>query len=177
MTPARIRWAAATVLLIGAGCAVLPDPEPDSRENVVDYAHGVRAESLQLARNPDTTYVRRMRDLIRRSRLVPTDSVARLFVAVEAAPDSMKEPYRQMLSCKMALLMHEHGLAATMRALDRMHDSLRIAGFRSDAGRFNGGEAVTTLSPTTCGGLAVWQLPRLPDSLAREPRPTSSQPR
>jgi hypothetical protein len=154
--------------LIAGGCTLIP-PDPNPQRNTIDYKNSVRAESLRLARNPDTTYVRRTNDLIRRSRLVPTDSLARLRVALEAAPDSVKWRYRQVIICEYARLMRLHGNAAAQRAIYRMLDSLQSTGFGIDEDRMHrGGGPPQVLSRRACGD-ATWDLPGLPDSLNSVP--------
>jgi hypothetical protein len=131
---------------------------------------------LFLARTPDTIYRRRMYDLIRRSRLVPTDSLARLYVALAAVPDSARWRVRQLVVCQTQHLVILHGFPAAERATMRMMDSLNRGGF--DANRH--GERMESvkgpdveLPHQLCGN--PQDLPPLPDSLMRVPFPTAFQ--
>jgi hypothetical protein len=135
------------------------------------YRQMVAAESISLTRTTDTTYRRRINDLIRRSRAVRTDSLARLMVALETAPDSIKWRVRRAYGCEDLYLMMAHGYAARSRAVYRMIDSLYRTGFdatRTDErlSRIKGPPFI--IDHQTCGD-AVFALPKIPDSLAFEP--------
>jgi hypothetical protein len=122
---------AIVVSIVGcASNARAPQPRAESR-----YEREMRAESLALARSTDTTWVRRMRDLERRTRLVPTDSLARLYAATPRTPASRRFALTEELRCEMAKLFTRAGTPAGYRAVHRMQDSLERQGI--EARRFD----------------------------------------
>ena len=137
------------------------------------YQRAAAAESTVLATTTDTVYRRRLQDLIRRSLLVPTDSLARLHRAIPTTADSLLPPLRQELTCEEWRLIHGHGNAATVRAIRRMGDSLQrngVAFLRDQDRLLAAGDGTESLRPETCG-IDVHR-PRLPDSLNLEVFPT-----
>src|SRR3954469_842433 len=95
------------------------------------YQQRVAHDSATVAATTDTIYRRRMLDLIRRSRLVPTDSLARLYALIPLTPDSTMHLLRQEIGCEGSRLIAVHGQAAALRAFERMADSLERTGFAS----------------------------------------------
>jgi hypothetical protein len=115
----RLPLAIVASIVACASNARSPQPREESR-----YQREMRAESISLARSTDTTYVRRMRDLDRQSRLVPIDSLARMYAAIPGTPGALRAPLRQEMSCELLRLNVRYGRPATTRAFDRMRDSL-----------------------------------------------------
>lgn len=139
------------------------------------YNDVAAAESSALATSTDTIYQRRLRDLIRRSLLVPTDSLARLHGSIPTTADSLLPPLRQELVCEEWRLTLGHGHAAALRAIRRMADSLErngVAFLRDQDRLLASGDASVSLRPRTCG--VDVRRPRLPDSLYFEVFPTKS---
>jgi hypothetical protein len=122
MTPAR-RFYLAFCLLLADDCS-----NAGGREKMTDYQRTLAMESLALARDTDTVYVRRVRDEIRRSRLVPTDSLVAEYLHLKTAPLDSFYPTRQQIACTIFHLGQRHGEGTTGRALSRMEDSLLRAG-------------------------------------------------
>lgn len=131
------------------------------------------AESNRLAATTDTVYRRRLEDLIRRSRLVPTDSLARLYAAIPSTPDSLLHWVRQEIGCEGLRLVTVHGMAANLRAFRRMEDSLERSGFdyRIQAERMLAARG--PLLQIRKGDCGVDSYRMLPDSLDSEVYPTT----
>jgi hypothetical protein len=149
--------------------------DPDPQHTTRDYARAVANESLFIARTPDTTYRRRMYDLIRRSRLVRTDSLARLYVALDAVPDSTKWRVRQLVVCQTYHLIVRYGSPAAERATMRMMDSLNRGGFDANGHgeRMESVKGPNVELPHPLCGRNAEDLPPLPDSLKLVPFPTA----
>ena len=94
------------------------------------YRERVTAEAAVLATTNDTIYRRRLSDLIRRSQLVPIDSLARLHASIPTTADSALPRLRREVTCEQRQLFLDHGHAAVLRAVDRMADSLVRRGYR-----------------------------------------------
>ena len=159
--------------VVGASCTP-SSPIAHSARAVDDYQARVRAESLAVARSTDTIYQRRMADLIRRSRLVRTDSIARLTVALASGTLEERRRVRDALVCETYVQIRTNGAAAFRRGEERMLDSLRRTGFDP---RPTSDRAMTLEYPAgmTPGGSclhAAGAIPRVPDSLARDIYPT-----
>jgi hypothetical protein len=139
----------------------------------LSYRQQARADSITIATTKDTIYKRRLSDLIRRSLLVPTDGLARLYASAPSTSDSELYILRQEIGCEELRLLMAHGQAATLRATSRMADSLVRSGFDVD---FNAGKVLAAKGPNaeirngSCG--VFWPHPRLPDSLNYEVYPT-----
>jgi hypothetical protein len=144
----------------------------DPLDRMTNYQLQMRAESISLANHHDTTYVRRMRDLQRRARLVHTDSLARLYAAIPRTPDSLRSALRLEVGCEMSRLLAPAGAPAFLRAFDRMRDSLERLGI--DAHHL-GAELSAAPGPPLMLPSPQCGLPRprkqLPDSLNFDPYP------
>ncbi len=142
-----------------------------------DYQQSMVAESIALEREADTTYKRRMLDLVRRSLLVPTDSLARLYVAIPATPVSELWRIRQAFGCEGFRLARTYGGIAVTRAEARLTDSLERGGLDIDRlikSYLGAPGPLLTIHQSTCGE-AVFRLPTLPDSLKDKPWPARFQ--
>jgi hypothetical protein len=137
------------------------------------YLKEVAAESLAIERSPDTTYRRRVKDVIARSRVVPVDSLARMFAALSHAGVPDQPRLRQGIMCEDIRLILIHGPGAFKRAKERMEDSLTRAGVDLDASMrllYEGAGPPLEVSDRVCPALPDAQLP---DSLQGEPQPTA----
>jgi hypothetical protein len=110
-------------MLLAGGCS-----STARHERITEYQREVAEESLSLSRDTDTVYVRRVRDEIRRSRLVPTDSLVEDYLHLKAAPLDSLYPWRQRSACTIFHLGQRYGEGTTRRALARMEDSLLRTG-------------------------------------------------
>jgi hypothetical protein len=151
--------------------------DPDPQHTTRDYARAVATESLFLARTPDTVYRRRMYDLIRRARLVRTDSLARLYTVLDAVPDSTQWRVRQLILCEAYYQIALYGPAAVERATIRMMDSLNRSGFDANRNeeRMARVKGPDMQLPHPLCGRKGQDLPQVPDSLNRVPFPTAFQ--
>jgi hypothetical protein len=147
----------------------------DDSRGLSTFQRGERAESLALARETDTIYKRRMLDFIRRSRLVPTDSLTRLYIVIPETPRSELWRIRVAIGCENFRLGRMYGLMPWERAFDRMIDSLERSGVNmkhlEETQLAAPGEPMT-IGQRTCGE-EVFQLPTLPDSIRDIPRRTA----
>jgi hypothetical protein len=137
-----------------------------------EYQKEVAAESLALERSSDTTYVRRMRNLIARSRAVPVDSLARMFTQLSHASKAQQPSLRQGIACEYFRIGITYGSNAFERAIRRMEDSLTRAGVDLETSKrfLNGGAGPPLeMSDRACPGLPTTTLP---DSLEFAPKPT-----
>ena len=162
MTPRFRTCVLACLILSGFGCSLL----------VPSYRAEMAAERNRLATTTDTVYRRRLQDLIRRSRLVPIDSLARLYASIPGTSDSVLHRVRQEIGCEDARLHSEHGQAALLRAFRRMEDSLERSGFDY---RFQAERMLSASGPLLQlrkGDCGVDFKRRLPDSLNYEVYPT-----
>src|SRR5258705_7424039 len=78
-------------------------------------------------------YRRRMKDLQARSRLVPTDSLARLYAALVPTAEPARHALRQAIMCQYAILLATYGQAATSRSERRADRGREYHGFGSPA--------------------------------------------
>ncbi|MEP6621985.1 MAG: hypothetical protein ABJE47_21865 [bacterium] len=166
------------MMLVAGGVACLPSSSRHIDANgLSDYQRHEQAELQALAREGDTTYKRRMLDYIRRARLVPTDSLARLYAAVPTTPVAELWRLRMVIGCEGFSLTPKHGTMPAARAMARMKDSLQKAGYDmkhlSETYMSAPGPPME-LSLATCGE-AVYRLPRVPDSLSNLPYPARFQ--
>lgn len=101
--------------LLATTCFVLACRQAAPQDWPADpgYQRAAVAESTTLATTTDTIYRRRLQDLIRRSLLVPTDSLARLHRAIPTTVDSLLPPLRQELTCEEWRLIHGHWILAS----------------------------------------------------------------
>jgi hypothetical protein len=148
-----------------------------------EYQRGMVAESLGLSRETDTTYTRRMLDLIRRSRLVSTDSLTKLYAAFMNTPRPEQWRLSRAIVCEEALLSMKHGATPANRAFRRMQDSLKRSGLDLDRveellltapGAPKALDPPMTIGLSTCGE-TMFLFPRVPDSLGSEPYPARFQ--
>lgn len=150
-----------------------------SDRGLSDYQRQMKAESIAVSNERDTVYQRRMRDLARRTLLVPTDSLARLYVMIPHTPVADLWRIRQAMGCVGLLLIYNHGAAAYKRASNRMVDSLGRAGFnvmKADDVSLSAPGPLLTFGIDNCGeNLAL--KPRVPDSLSNYPERSTSRPR
>jgi hypothetical protein len=161
-----------TAFAISAAFACFPGASRSTAaQGLTEYQRQERAESLSLVHERDTTYKRRMLDLIRRTRLVRTDSLARLYAALTRTPQSEWWRLRLAIGCESARLAHTYGLIPSLRADQHARDSLQSAGIDieriGDTYLGTPGPAMS-ISPSECG-MAMFQLPRIPDSLSGLP--------
>jgi hypothetical protein len=129
-------------------------------------------DSLRIMKLKDTMYRRRSWDVRRRARLVPTDSLARLNVALFVAQDTMRGYVRRAIGCELYRLLATYGGPAADRAINRFTDSVKRAG-TMDWGKRNNLMALAKgpdleIGEEACGN-AMFQLPQLPDSIEEEP--------
>jgi hypothetical protein len=139
------------------------------------YEQRARAESLFLRQTTDTVYRRRLLDLIRRSRLVPTDSLAQLYLRLSKASDAELPELRRQYPCMFVRISSRYGSPAAERAAERMIDSLTQTGVDRNAVDtliVSGPGGPISISKSTCGR-DVFDT-SLPDSLAIDPEPTRS---
>ena len=137
-----------------------------------DYQKEVAAESLAIERSSDTTYVRRMRDLIARSRAVRVDSLARMFTQLSHASKAQQPSLRQGIACEYFRIGITYGTNAFERAKKRMDDSLARAGVDLETSKelLDGGAGPPPeMSDRACPGLPTTVVP---DSLEFAPKPT-----
>jgi hypothetical protein len=92
-------------LSIAGSIGCFASPGRTNPKGPTAFQREILAESLQVAHSADTTWQRWMWDFRRRSLLVPTDSLARLNVALFTHPDSTRGPVRQAVSCELLRLM------------------------------------------------------------------------
>ena len=85
-----------------------------------DYQREMEAESVAVSNERDTVYQRRMHDLARRTLLVRTDSLARLYAMIPHTPVADLWRIRQAMGCEGLLLIYNHGAAAYTRASNRL---------------------------------------------------------
>ena len=135
------------------------------------YLRQQASDSVRIAKLTDTTYQRRSWDVRRRARLVPTDSLARLNVALFIAQDTMRGYVRRAIGCELFRLMVTYGGPAADRAIDRFTDSVKRAGTmdweeRNSLMAFAKGPDLE-LGEEACGR-AMFHLPQLPDSIEEE---------
>jgi hypothetical protein len=172
LTPDRpvVRLAVLMLALAACGPSVaLPQsrPTPTQRQ--------AAAESAAIATTADTIYKRRLSDLIRRSLLVPVDSLARLHAAIPSTPDTGLYRLRQEIGCENYRLLVRHGQAADLRAFRRMTDSLQRSGLdlERQADRMNAAAGPPLhIRGGDCG--VPLPFPHLPDSLNSEVYPTET---
>ena len=177
MRSQTLRRFATLAAVCGVGCigsAKTPEEAPLS-----NYQRQMKAESITMNNERDTVYQRRMRDLARRALLVPTDSLARLYVIIPRTPVADLWRIRQGIGCEGAILMAKHGVAAFTRANDRMSDSLERTGL--DVGKANdlslsAPGPLLALGVGTCGE-NIWPKPGVPDSLSNYPERAAVRPR
>ena len=157
--------ATVTLLAVVAGCS-------PGAAKMEDKASANRATAGAFDTDRDTTYRRRMKDLQARSRLVPTDSLARLYAALVPTAEPARHALRQAIMCQYANLLATYGQAATSRAKDRTIDSLQRTGldWKQTSTLVDDGPGPNIqVSERACGPLPV---PYLPDSLEFEPKRT-----
>lgn len=161
---------ASAAVAIGVACSQAQVREVPTRSPARVFPDRLAAESLGVASASDSVYVRRMLDLIRRARAVPTDSLARLYAAIPQTPDSTLYVLRQEIGCEGVRLAVAHGSAALGRAMGRMRDSLMHSGIDADyqADRMlKAPGPLRQFGPGICG--VTLPIRRLPDSLELEP--------
>lgn len=146
--------------------------EPPNEKAVAStkYLKDIVAESVAIEHSPDTTYRRRMKDVIARSRAVPIDSLARLFAQLSSAPPSEQPRLRQGIACETFRLALSYGNGAFERAKKRADDSLSRVGIdvaMSYTNLYEGAGPPLEMSDRACPGSPSIQLP---DSLQFEPR-------
>lgn len=129
-------------------------------------------DSMRIEELKDTPYQRRSRDVRRRARLVPTDSLARLSMALFIAQDTMRGYVRRAIGCEQYRLFATYGAPAAERAINRFTDSVKRAG-TMDWDQRNYLMATAKgpdleLGEEACGN-AMFKLPLLPDSIEQEP--------
>lgn len=158
-----------------ASCLPRPMTARERTTESERYRERLTAESLFLAQTPDTTYRRRMQDFIRRSLMVPTDSLARLYVALKTAPEDQRWQVRHDFRCEIYYLMRAYGVASYQRADKRLQDSLSRTGFDVEE-TFNRMSVIKGSDPQDVRGCdeRTRRLPTLPDSIRYEPSPAGS---
>ncbi len=161
------------------GTACIGTSKTPADKGLTDYQRQMKAESIAVSNERDTVFQRRMRDLARRTLLVPTDSLARLYGSVRGTAVADLWRIRQAVGCQDALLMAKHGVAAFKRANERMKDSLRTGGVNADETTetfLSAPGPLMTLGLDTCGE-TIWPKPGVPDSLSNYPERTAARPR
>ncbi len=166
MTPRVRSYLFACLIPSGIGCSRAQPP----------YRAETAAEARRLATTTDTVYRRRLQDLIRRSQLVRTDSLARLNSSIPSTPDSALHRVRKAIACEEVRLLAANGQAATLRAIKRMADSLSRSGF--DYLRYSEKSLAASGPPLKFrkGDCGVNSHRLLPDSLEYEVYPTRHTP-
>jgi hypothetical protein len=121
---------------------------------------------LVAAGERDTAFVRRVRVFDEIAARIPTDSLARLYVAALDAPAERGAIYQNAIRCQYYRMLWHYGRVATPRAIRHMQDSL----FTTPAALARWDEAQGRW-PTSPVGYAcdASDLPRAPDSLEVPP--------
>jgi hypothetical protein len=167
------KYAISSFLLLTAACSRAQHAAAHRVSNYSNYQDQLSADSAALATTTDTIYQRRLRDLIRRARLVPVDSLARLYASIPSTPDSALHGVRQEIGCEGLRLMATYGQAAQLRAFGRMEDSLERSGFdyqREAERMLSANGPLLHIRNGDCG--VTFPRSRLPDSLYYEVHPT-----
>ncbi|MEO5817250.1 MAG: hypothetical protein ABIT20_18430 [Gemmatimonadaceae bacterium] len=148
-------------------------------QGLTDYQRQMKAESIAVSNERDTVYQRRMRDLARRTLLVPTDSLARLYAMIPRTLVADLWRIRQAMGCVHITQMSKHGAAAYKRATNRMVDSLERTGFdvmKADDVSLSAPGPLLTFAIDNCGENLALES-RVPDSLSNYPERTAARPR
>jgi hypothetical protein len=136
-----------------------PEPDPDHMTSAELVASGER----------DTVFVRRVRMFEQIATRIPTDSLARLYVAALDAPADHAAVYQSAIGCQYFRMNWQYGSVASTKAIRRVADSL----FTTPAARERWSAAQRrwplASGPVNCDAS---DLRRSPDSLNRVPRKT-----
>src|SRR3954465_3760093 len=89
----------ALALFLSVGCSSCSSPF-SKRES--KYREEVSEESTMVANSADTAYKREMTNVLRKSRLMPMDSLARLYVRMAEGSDAEQPAVRAAVSCELA---------------------------------------------------------------------------
>jgi hypothetical protein len=122
---------------------------------------------LVAAGERDTAYVRRLRMFEEIAAHIPTDSLARLYVAALDAPAERGGIYQSAIACQYFRMLWQYGRIAPSKAIRRMQDSL----FPTPAAIARWNEAQRRW-PTSLGPgfpCDASDLPHAPDSLEVPP--------
>ena len=134
-----------------------------------DNPYLVTSAELVAAGERDTAFVRQVRMVEEIAAHIPTDTLARLYVAAVAAPADRAGVYEQAIACQYFRMVWRYGSIASARAIHRMTDSL----FTTPAAREQWGAAQGRWpGSASLGYSCVSDLPRGPDSLDIVPRKT-----
>jgi hypothetical protein len=141
-----------------------------SERRIVSPWPYLSADSLERAGDRDTAYIRRMRTYEQLVRSVPTDSLAKLYLASIDAPVEEGQRYHHAVACQINIMVRRYGGAAPGRAIRLLEDSLfpTVEAKR----RFN---AARERWPTSLGReyrCDVGDVPLAPDSLGWWPYKT-----
>ena len=128
------------------------------------------ADSLERAGERDTAYIRRMRTYEQLVRSVPTDSLAKLYLASIDAPAEDGRRYQHAITCEVSRLVRRYGGAAPGRAVRVLEDSL----FPTEEAmrRFNAARARWPSSLGREYRCNMSDIPLAPDSLGWRPYKT-----
>ena len=165
---ARSRFVAVAAV---CGVACVGSSRSPEETGLSDYQRQMKAESIAVNNERDTVYRRRMRDLARRSLLVPTDSLARLYAAIPRTPVADLWRIRQAMGCAEVILISKHGVAAFKKANYRMVDSLIRAGLdvrNADDRSLSAPGPLLSLGVDTCNDNS-WLKSTVADSLSNFP--------
>jgi hypothetical protein len=91
-----------------------PDPDPDHMTSAELVAAGER----------DTVFVRRVRMFEEIAARIPTDSLARLYVAAIDAPADRARVFQSAFGCQYFRMIWQYGSIASTKAIRRVEDSL-----------------------------------------------------
>jgi hypothetical protein len=187
------RYLIARAALRGTMSAILsPETDPDKlslpKANAANIAlfHANAAELYPLLHlktaeeasadraRADATYRRRVRMMDSLSRLVRTDSLARLFTRAVDGPDDAIPAIAREITCEISRLSWRHGMSPASVAMRRMNDSLWTRHqdrYARMSERLSGYQGPRPASDAACGHT---RWPRAADSLMVEPRPTTA---
>jgi hypothetical protein len=130
--------------------------------------HSMTSAELVAAGERDTAFVRRVRMFEEIAAHIPTDSLARLYVAAIDAPTALGPAYAYAIACQYFRMTWQYGSIAPDKAIRRMEDSL----FTTPAVRERW-SAAQRRWPTSLGQgfpCDASDLRRAPDSLDFAPR-------
>ena len=171
-----------TIKLWPAGLSALalcltacPSPAPSRVPETAAVSRNpdrVTSAELVAAGERDTVYVRRIRMFEQIAATIHTDSLARIMSAAMDAPTSKESIYVEAMMCQQYRMLWQYGAIATIRAMNRMEDSL----FSAPGSRERWVETEKRfpmfggLDPANCD---VSNLPHAPDSLDNQPYRTT----
>jgi hypothetical protein len=154
----------AAALLAIAALAVSPTAcRSGGRRNPLSMT----SAELVAAGERDTAFVRRVRMIEEIAARIPTDSLARLYVAALDAPAERAAIYQNAIHCQYYRMLWQYGRVASPRAIRRMQDSL----FATPAAlaRWDEAQGRWPTSPVPGYSCDASDLPRAPDSLQVPP--------